>query len=99
MAGAEIQADAIQTVLDGFPLRPAPWWLNALFVIVLGALTPLIALRFKMGLAIAATTLPEGLGGRSGSKALDRLAASERRYADRAREATASTPDPEIRPT
>ena len=41
MAGAEIQADAIQTALDGFPLRPAPWWLNALFVIVLGALAPL----------------------------------------------------------
>ena len=54
MAGAEIQADAIQTILDGFPLRPAPWWLNALFVIVLGALTPLLALRFKMALAIAA---------------------------------------------
>ncbi len=52
-----------------------------------------------MGLAIAATTLPEGLRGRSGSKALLRLAASERRYAARAREATASPPDPGIRPT
>ncbi|MDA0172230.1 adenylate/guanylate cyclase domain-containing protein [Solirubrobacter taibaiensis] len=54
MAGAEIQADAIQTVLNDFPLRPVPWWVNALIVIVLGALTPLLALRFKMGLAIAA---------------------------------------------
>ncbi len=54
MAGPEIQADAIQTVLDDFPLRPVPWWVNALIVIVLGALAPLLALRFKMGLAIAA---------------------------------------------
>ena len=29
MPGAEIQANAIQTALDGFPLRAAPWWLNA----------------------------------------------------------------------
>ena len=38
----------------GFPLAAAPWWLNALFVIVLGALTPLLALRFRCAVAIAA---------------------------------------------
>jgi adenylate cyclase len=60
MAGAEIQVDAIQTALDGFPLRPAPWWLNVLFVVVLGALTPLVALRFRMSLAIGAGVLALG---------------------------------------
>ena len=56
------------------------------------ALPEVAPLPGPMGLAIAATTLPEGLGGRSGSKALLRLAASERRYAERAREATALMP-------
>lgn len=52
MPGAEIQADSIQTVLDGFPLGQAPTWLNLLFVVVLGALAPLIALRLRVALAI-----------------------------------------------
>ena len=43
-----------------------------------------VSLPGPMGLAIAAMTLPEDFGGRSGSKALLRLAASERRYAERA---------------
>lgn len=54
MPGAELQADSIQTVLDGFPLREAPTWLNVLFVIVLGALAPLAALRLRVAFAIGA---------------------------------------------
>ncbi|MDA0180463.1 adenylate/guanylate cyclase domain-containing protein [Solirubrobacter phytolaccae] len=57
MPGAELQADSIQTVLDGFPLRPAPTWLNVLFVIVLGALAPLAALRLRVSLAVGAGLL------------------------------------------
>ena len=56
------------------------------------ALPEILSLPGPMGLAIAATTLPEDLGGRSGSKALLRLAASERRYAARARETAALMP-------
>jgi adenylate cyclase len=38
MAGPEIQAAGIQTVLDGLPLRSAPRWLDGLLIIVLGLL-------------------------------------------------------------
>ena len=36
MAGPEIQAAAIQTVLDGLALRSAPGWLDALIIVALG---------------------------------------------------------------
>ena len=36
MAGPEVQAAAIQTVLDDFPLRGAPGWLDGLLIVVLG---------------------------------------------------------------
>lgn len=35
MAGPEIQAAAIQTALDGFPLRGAPGWLDGLLIAVM----------------------------------------------------------------
>jgi len=38
--GPELQADAIQTVLDGAPLRDAPGWLVALGVVLLGVAAP-----------------------------------------------------------
>ena len=37
MSGPEVHAAAIQTVLDGFSLRAAPGWLDALLIAVLGA--------------------------------------------------------------
>jgi adenylate cyclase len=37
MPGPELQAAAIQTVLDGFPLRGAPGWLDALLIVLLGS--------------------------------------------------------------
>ena len=36
MAGPEVQAAAVQTVLDDFPLRGAPGWLDGLLIVGLG---------------------------------------------------------------
>jgi len=80
--GPEVLDGLIRSTWDaaGGPRRPGE------------ALPEVAFLPGPMGLAIAATTLPEDLGGRSGSKALLRLAASERRYAARARETAALMP-------
>jgi adenylate cyclase len=51
-AGPEIQAEAINTALEGFPLRSGSRWLNILLVLVLGALAPLAGIRLRMALAI-----------------------------------------------
>jgi adenylate cyclase len=48
MPGPEIQASAVVTALEGFPLKDAPAWLNALLIVLMGALTPLIALRLRI---------------------------------------------------
>jgi adenylate cyclase len=48
MAGPEVQANAITTTIAGFPLRSAPPWVDVLLVVVLGALAPLAAIRFRM---------------------------------------------------
>ncbi|HEV7806738.1 MAG TPA: adenylate/guanylate cyclase domain-containing protein [Solirubrobacteraceae bacterium] len=45
MSGPEIQAAAIQTVLDGLPLRSAPRWVDALLIVVLGLLGAVSTLR------------------------------------------------------
>jgi adenylate cyclase len=45
MAGPEIQASAIQTVLDGLPLHSAPRWLDAVLIVVLGLLGAVTTLR------------------------------------------------------
>jgi adenylate cyclase len=45
MPGPEVQANAIDTVIRGFPLRLAPDWLNLALVILLGIVAPLVALR------------------------------------------------------
>jgi adenylate cyclase len=47
MPGPEIHVNGIQTVLDGFPLRNAPWWVAALLVVVLACVTPLASLRIR----------------------------------------------------
>jgi len=45
MAGPEIHAAAIQTVLDGLPLHSAPGWLDALLIVGLGLLGALTTPR------------------------------------------------------
>ena len=47
MSGPEIQANAIATVLRGFPLRDAPGPVGVVLVILFGLAPPLLALRLK----------------------------------------------------
>jgi len=47
MSGPEVQAAAIQTVLDGFPLRAAPGWLDGLLIAVLGLAGALATARLR----------------------------------------------------
>jgi adenylate cyclase len=58
MPGPEIQANAIETALRGFPLRSAPTWLNTLLILALGLVAPLISLRASpiVGIAAAAAS-------------------------------------------
>jgi adenylate cyclase len=57
MAGPEIQANAIQTVLDEFPLQPAPGWLNIAVIVLLGVAAPLLAIRLSPLIALAGTAV------------------------------------------
>jgi adenylate cyclase len=45
MPGPEIHANAIDTVLRGFPLREGPGWLDVLLILLAGATAPLLSLR------------------------------------------------------
>jgi adenylate cyclase len=54
MAGPEVQANAISTVLRGFPLRKSAWWLDALCVLAMALVAPLATLRLRpLGVAAA----------------------------------------------
>jgi adenylate cyclase len=57
MPGPEVQANAIETALHGFPLKSAPQWLNVLLIVVFGLMAPALSLRFgllaPMGSALA----------------------------------------------
>ncbi|MFL5824350.1 MAG: CHASE2 domain-containing protein [Solirubrobacteraceae bacterium] len=61
MAGTEIQANALETVLDGFPLQSAPGWLNVLIIIVLSVLPAALAVRlpslYVLGASLVAAVL------------------------------------------
>ncbi len=48
MSGAEVQANAISTVLRGFPLSQTPAAVNVALILVLGFLAPLASLRFRL---------------------------------------------------
>ncbi len=47
MPGAEVQANAISTVLRGFPLREAPPWSNLLAALLLAFVVPVASLRMR----------------------------------------------------
>ncbi len=57
MPGAEVQANAIDTVLRGFPLSVAPGWVNVVLIVLFGVTVPLAALRVRpivsIGIAVA----------------------------------------------
>ncbi len=61
MPGPEIQADAVATVLAGFPLRSVPTWLNVLLIVGLALVAPVASLRAKPLLAILAALVLAGL--------------------------------------
>ena len=54
MSGPEIQANAIDTVLRGFPLGSVPGWLNVALIVAFALIAPLMALRLDALLAAGA---------------------------------------------
>jgi adenylate cyclase len=62
MSGPELEANAIATVLAGFPLRSAPAWWNLLLVAALGLLPAIAGLRIMGPLPTIAATAAGGLG-------------------------------------
>jgi len=52
MPGPEIQASAVVTALEGFPLKDAPRWLDLLLIAAVGLAAPLAALRLRIFLAL-----------------------------------------------
>jgi CHASE2 domain-containing sensor protein len=55
MSGPEIQANAITTVLEDFPLRDAPAWLAVLLVLALGLAAPLVRGRARTSVLVLGT--------------------------------------------
>lgn len=57
MPGPEIQANAIDTALRGFPLTRGPGWLDVVLIVVLGVVAPLAAMRFAAMRALVGAVL------------------------------------------
>jgi len=57
MPGAEVQANAIWTALNGLPLRSAPPWVDILLLVLLAMLAPLTRWRLPLGVVGAVTVL------------------------------------------
>jgi len=57
MPGPEVQANAIATVLDGFPLSSVPGWVDIMLIVVLGVAVPLASIWVRplvsIGIAVA----------------------------------------------
>jgi adenylate cyclase len=54
MSGPEVHVNALDTILNGFPLRPAPGWVEVALVIVAVALVPLVSAFRRAGWTVAA---------------------------------------------
>lgn len=50
MAGAELQANAVATILEGLLLHEAPGWLDAFLIVLMAAVSPLASLRLRPSL-------------------------------------------------
>jgi adenylate cyclase len=61
MSGAEIQANAIETVRRGLPLQPAPGGVNVALIVLLGLVAPLASLRLSPLRAIALSLVAGGI--------------------------------------
>jgi adenylate cyclase len=61
MSGPEVEANWIATALDGFPLRDVPGWVDALLVVLLAGVAPLVAIRFGTLVALAAALVATAL--------------------------------------
>ena len=61
MSGAEIQANAIWTVLHGNPLRSAPGWMGILAVLLAAVFGPLLSLRVRLAVWAAAVVVLAGV--------------------------------------
>jgi len=57
MAGAEVQANAIWTALQGLPLRSAPPWVDLLILALMATLPPLVRWRLPLGVVGIATVV------------------------------------------
>lgn len=57
MAGPEIQAAAIDTVLRDLPLQSAPGWAKVLLVIAMSIVMPLLAIVLRFGYALGAAVV------------------------------------------
>src|SRR5262249_54795122 len=55
MAGPEIQADAIATILRNFPLKSVPGWVNVVLIVMMAVAVPLASLRLGPVGALAIT--------------------------------------------
>jgi adenylate cyclase len=57
MSGAEVEANAIDTALRGFPISTVPGWVNVVLIVLFGVAVPLAALRVRpivsIGIAVA----------------------------------------------
>jgi adenylate cyclase len=54
MSGPEVQANAIWTVENGFPLQSAPGWLDIALIVALGIVVPVALLRLRPLIAFLA---------------------------------------------
>jgi adenylate cyclase len=57
MIGPEIQADSAATALAGVPLRNTPGWLDVILIVFFAAATPLLSVRFRLGITMFASVV------------------------------------------